>query len=168
MSTLGERIKYVRDGILKINQSAFAEMLGFSRVATISDYEKNKRNPDITTLCKMADIGVISVEWLLTGKGSISGPASSGHAKSTGSNIESGKSLYCEECATIEVYGMDGAGSPKEFPKGEPVGSICIPQKDAAKGIVALRVEGDGMTPTIIAGATAGIDTNAGHLLTGT
>ena len=56
MSTLGERIKYVRDGILKVNQSAFAEMLGFSRVATISDYEKNKRNPDVATLCRMADI----------------------------------------------------------------------------------------------------------------
>ena len=45
MSTLGERIKYVRDGILKVNQSAFAEMLGFSRVATISDYEKIRETP---------------------------------------------------------------------------------------------------------------------------
>ena len=90
MSTLGERIKYVRDGILKVNQSAFAEMLGFSRVATISDYEKNKRNPDITTLCKMADIGVISVEWLLTGKGSISTTASPTRLISTKSKISCG------------------------------------------------------------------------------
>ncbi len=170
MSTLGERIKYVRDGILKVNQSAFAEMLGFSRVATISDYEKNKRNPDVATLCRMADISVISVEWLLTGKGSISTSASPKHIQSAppqADGMENGKPLYCEECATIEIYGMDGAGSPKEFPKGEPVGSICIPQKDAAKGIVALRVEGDGMTPTIIAGATAGIDTNDRHLISG-
>ncbi|MFZ3071796.1 MAG: XRE family transcriptional regulator [Thermodesulfobacteriota bacterium] len=167
MSTLGERIKYVRDGILKVNQSAFAEMLGFSRVATISDYEKNKRNPDISTLCKMADIGVISVEWLLTGKGSVSVPASPKHAKSAGSDMESGKPLYCEECATIEVYGINNSGSPKEFPKGEPVGSICVSKKDMAKGIVALKVEGDGMTPTIIAGATAGIDTTDRHLISG-
>ncbi|MEK7313091.1 MAG: S24 family peptidase, partial [Deltaproteobacteria bacterium] len=142
----------------------------FSRVATISDYEKNKRNPDVATLCRMADISVISVEWLLTGKGSISTSASPKHIQSAppqADGMENGKPLYCEECATIEIYGMDGAGSPKEFPKGEPVGSICIPQKDAAKGIVALRVEGDGMTPTIIAGATAGIDTNDRHLISG-
>ena len=69
MSTLGERIRHVREKILKVNQAEFARDLGFSRVATISDYEKDKRSPDVAVLRKIASIGSVTLEWLLTGRG---------------------------------------------------------------------------------------------------
>ncbi|MBI5560111.1 MAG: helix-turn-helix transcriptional regulator [Deltaproteobacteria bacterium] len=164
MLTLGERIKHIRDSILKINQASFADMLGFSRIATISDYEKNKRNPDISTLCKIADLSSVSVDWLLTGRGEI---FSSDAARSMPPLKETGGPLYFEEHTTVEVYSMAGSGRPAEFPKGEPVGVISIPKRDSMEGIVAVRVEGEGMSPNILDGATVGINTKDRHLISG-
>ncbi|MBI5810620.1 MAG: helix-turn-helix transcriptional regulator [Deltaproteobacteria bacterium] len=71
MLTLGDRIRHIRSKILRFNQAVFADNLGFSRIATISDYEKNKRNPDIIALRKMASLANVTIEWLLTGNGPI-------------------------------------------------------------------------------------------------
>ena len=165
MSTLGERIKLIRDELLKINQSSFADRLGFSRVATISDYEKNKRNPDISTLCKIADMGSVSLDWLLTG----TGPIEAGIAAKTdtGSTSEAEWTLYCEEYTTIETYDIKDSGAPSEFPKGRPVGAISIPKKDFRDGIVAIRVEGESMCPNIVDNATVGINTKERGLISG-
>ncbi|MBI5598922.1 MAG: helix-turn-helix transcriptional regulator [Deltaproteobacteria bacterium] len=163
MLTLGDRIKYIRDDILKINQSAFADMLGFSRIATISDYEKNKRNPDISTLCKIANLSSISLDWLLTGKEPI---FISGAEKSPGAN-DIGKPIYFEEYMTVEVYPMASSGRPREFPKGEAIGAVSVPKRDFKAGVVAIRVEGESMSPTILDGAIVGIDTTDRHLLSG-
>lgn len=166
MSTLGERIKLIRDELLKINQSSFADSLGFSRVATISDYEKNKRSPDISTLCKIADMGSVSLDWLMTGKGPIETVEDGGQSAKTNAN-ETEWALYCEEYTTIEVYDIKDSGAPDEFPKGRPVGSISIPKKDFREGTIALRVEGDSMNPNIVDGATVGINTKEQSLISG-
>ncbi|VAW38449.1 hypothetical protein MNBD_DELTA02-370 [hydrothermal vent metagenome] len=165
MSTLGERIKLIRDELLKINQSSFADRLGFSRVATISDYEKNKRNPDISTLCKIADMGSVSLDWLLTGKGPIE---ESGAGKARTADVREAEwSLYCEEYITIETYDIKDSGAPGEFPKGRPVGAISIPKKDFKSGIVAIKIEGESMSPNIVDGATIGINTKECGLISG-
>ncbi len=163
MSTLGERIKHIRDELLHINQAAFANKLGFSRVATISDYEKNKRSPDIQTLCKIASLGSVSLDWLLTGKGPMF-VYSAKELKSTGENAHP---VYCEEYVTVEVYGMAGSRGPKEFPKGEPIDAVSIPKRDYKDGMVVIRVEGDSMEPSILDGATVGVDTRDRHLISG-
>lgn len=164
MQTLGERIKHVRGSILKINQAAFADILGFSRVATISDYEKNKRNPDISTLCKIADASSVSLDWLLTGKGEMS---SSDIARTGPPVKETGGTIYSEDYATVEVYSMVGSGRPKEFPRGEPIGTVSVPRRDLSGKIVALRVEGEGMSPNILDCSIVGIDTDDRHLVSG-
>jgi phage repressor protein C with HTH and peptisase S24 domain len=164
MSTLGDRIKLIRDELLKINQSSFADRLGFSRVATISDYEKNKRNPDISTLCKIADMGSVSLDWLLTGKGPIEEGKTA--AKITDAN-EAEWTLYCEEYITIEAYAIKDSGAPKEFPKGRPVGAISIPKKDFKDDTVAIITEGESMSPNIVDGATIGINTKECGLISG-
>ena len=167
MSTLGERIKLIRDELLKINQSSFADKLGFSRVATISDYEKNKRNPDISTLCKIADMGTVSLDWLLTGKGPIEeGDNTTGKTRTTDAG-ESEWNLYCEEYTTIETYDIKDSGGPGDFPKGHPVDAISVPKKDYKEGTVAIKIEGDSMTPNLVDGAIIGIDTKECGLISG-
>lgn len=158
MSTLGERIKYIRGDILKLNQSAFADMLGFSRGATISDYEKNKRSPDISTLCKIADVGIISIDWLLTGNG----PATHQGAdrETICSKASKEQHRYRSDYISLDVYDKSAGESLKDFPAGDPVDTIYIPQRDSSPGMIAIRIEGDSMSPTIIDNATVCIDTD--------
>ena len=163
MLTLGERIRYVRDTILKVNQATFADRLGFSRVATISDYEKDKRIPDIATLRKIATLGSVTLEWLLTGKGPIFIYETYGPEESKDSSI----GLYSEDFVEVKVYDMATAGDPKTFPSGEPIDVIMVPRSDYRRGPVAIRVEGDGMSPTILNGAVVGINRKDRRLISG-
>ena len=161
MSTLGERIKYIRGDILKLNQSAFADMLGFSRGATISDYEKNKRSPDISTLCKIADIGIISIDWLLTGNGPATHQGADGETIcSKTSKEQTNIHRYKGDYISLDVYDKSAGESLKDFPAGDPVDTIYIPQRDSCPGMIAIRIEGDSMSPTIVDNATVCIDTD--------
>ncbi|MFQ5737159.1 MAG: XRE family transcriptional regulator [Thermodesulfobacteriota bacterium] len=160
MLTLGERIRYIRDNILHLNQADFAKKLGFSRVATISDYEKNKRSPDITSLRNIAASGGVTLEWLLSGKGptAIYDVQSSNEAK--GAKGESGEAC-ADDFVEVKVY-------DKAFPGGsEPIDSILIPRKDSEAGHIAFRVSGDGMSPTILDGATVGVNRKDRRLVSG-
>lgn len=155
-TTLGERIRHVRESVLNLNQCEFAHDLGFSRIATISDYEKNKRNPDITVLRKIASIGHVTLEWLLTGEGKISiydipKPAHE-------SLKDSGVSLYSPDFTEVKVYDIAAVEGPGKFPGAEPESSFLVPRRDYERGSLALRVRGGGMSPTISDGAIVGID----------
>ena len=158
MSTLGERIKYIRGDILKLNQSAFADMLGFSRGATISDYEKNKRSPDISTLCKIADLGIISIDWLLTGSGPATHKNNTACTRTTGEQTQIHR--YTGDHISLDVYDKSSGQALEDFPTGDPVDTIYIPQKDSCPGMIGIRIEGDSMAPTIIDNATVCIDTD--------
>jgi transcriptional regulator with XRE-family HTH domain len=68
MTTLGDRIQYIRKDRLGLTQDDMAERLGVSAGNTISNYEKNIRQPDIDALIKIAELGKVSLDWLLTGK----------------------------------------------------------------------------------------------------
>lgn len=163
MSSLGERIRYVREEILKLNQANFANKLGFSRVATISDYEKDKRSPDITILRKIANIGSVTLEWMLTGSGKISVYEPASPAVS----YEGGSSVYSRNFVEVNVYDISSAGDPKNFPGAEPVDRAFIPKADYEKGPVAIRVKGDAMSPNILDGATVGVDIRDRRLVSG-
>lgn len=159
MSTLGERIKYIRGDILRLNQSAFADMLGFSRGATISDYEKNKRSPDISTLCKIADIGVISIDWLLTGNGTVNNTASRSDDYCTRTTKEQDHiHRYAGDYISLDVYDKNAGECFKDFPAGDPIDNIYIPRRDSCHKMVAIRIEGDSMAPTILDGAIVCVD----------
>ena len=158
MYTLGERIRHVRDNILRLNQSDFANKLGFSRVATISDYETNKRLPDITTLRKIASSGGVSLEWLLTGNGPVSVNGVHNPAKARKISSPAGGGDFVE----VKVYGG------KDYREGAvPIGAILIPKKDFEAAPFAVRIEGHAMSPTILDGATVGVDRTDRRLVSG-
>ena len=163
MLTLGERIRYVREEILRLNQADFADKLGFSRVATISDYEKDKRSPDIAVLRKIASIGSVTLEWMLTGSGKVSLYESDSPAVL----YEGGESVYANSFVEVRVYDISSAGDPKNFPGAEPVDRVFIPKADYEKGPVAVRVKGDAMSPNILHGATVGVDVRDKRLVSG-
>jgi len=143
MYTLGERIRHIRENILRLNQSCFANKLGFSRVATISDYETNKRLPDIITLRKIASVGGVSLEWLLTG---------ACHASINVAHGGMSPPACTVNFAEVKVYGRDcrhGAA---------PIDCLLIPKKDFESAPFAVRVEDNSMSPTILEGATIGVD----------
>ena len=163
MSSLGNRIKYIRDDILRVNQSNFAGKLGFSRIATISDYEKDKRSPDITALRKIATLGGITLDWLLTGEGPVTI-----HDRDTSTHVkEAGKTIYTGGVVTVEVYAMACEGGLKGFPSGDPIDAMTVPSSDCKEGTMAVRLSGDCMSPTILDGATVGIDTTDRNLISG-
>lgn len=157
MYTLGERIKHVRENILYLNQSEFANTLGFSRVATISDYETNKRLPDITSLRKIASAGKVSLEWLLTGIGPISVSLAYTSAKAK----EEGALLCTDAYAEVDVYDKNYRD------RAHPVATILIPDKDFKSAPFAVRIEGQAMSPTILSGATIGVDRGSRRLVSG-
>lgn len=68
MNTLGERIQHIRKDLLGFTQDEMAERLGVSGGNTISNYEKNLREPEIKALIKIAELGNVSLDWLLKGK----------------------------------------------------------------------------------------------------
>lgn len=78
---LGGRIKQIRK-MLDLNQEDFAVKLGFETPVAISYYENNKRTPDVSTLVKIAKLGNVSLDWLLTGEGEMYANAPTSPSKS--------------------------------------------------------------------------------------
>lgn len=170
MSTLGNRIKYVRDNILKINQANFAEKLGFSRIATISDYEKNKRNPDVTTLRKIACLGTVSLDWLLVGDNVEDAPPPNtklSHYAKRSSSTKAAPPVFADKYVSIEVYGIGGIGTSKSFPSSEAIDSITIRRSDYSSDTVAVKIVGDSMSPALLDGTIVGIDTSDKQVVSG-
>lgn len=62
-----------------------------------------------------------------------------------------------EDLASIPVLGSAGAGDAVEFFKLAPERFIQVLKQYAAPGVVALRVEGDSMEPTIHKGSYVGV-----------
>lgn len=163
MSTLGERIRYVREEVLELNQANFAYKLGFSRVATISDYEKDKRSPDIAILRKIANIGGVTLEWMLTGSGRVSVYEPQGSAR-----VEEGRGpVFLGAYIEVKVYDISSARGPKDFPGNEPTGAAFVPKADYERGPIAVRIKGDSMRPNILDGATVGVDVRDRRLVSG-
>jgi phage repressor protein C with HTH and peptisase S24 domain len=163
MLTLGDRIRYLRTTILRKNQASFAIKIRFARVATISDYEKNKRKPDIETLKKIACLGNVTLEWLVTGKGPIS--ASEPAKAVTRSDTDSHG--HTEDFVELKVHDIDAAATPGSFMGITANGTILIPRKDWRPGCIAVRIKGESMSPCIMDGAVVGIDKNDRQLVSG-
>ncbi|HEY4707339.1 MAG TPA: XRE family transcriptional regulator [Thermodesulfobacteriota bacterium] len=161
-TTLGERIRQVREELLKLNQADFAKKIGFSRLATISDYETDKRSPDIAALRKIALLGNVTLDWLLTGQGT----ASLSEARAPFALSED-RPPYRRDFAEVKVYDPVTAGPPSVFPASEPIDAIMVPERDYEAGRIAIRVNGDGMRPGIVDGAVAGIDTGFKQIVSG-
>jgi transcriptional regulator with XRE-family HTH domain len=66
MSILAENIKKVREN-LNLNQTEFGKLVGLETNSAISNYENGKREPDIATLMRIAEIGNVTLDWLIRG-----------------------------------------------------------------------------------------------------
>ena len=69
MQTQGERIKEVRE-ILRLSRQEFADKIGSSE-PSIGKAERNKGNLGIEVYCNLINNLNISVDWILSGKGSM-------------------------------------------------------------------------------------------------
>lgn len=163
MPTLGNRIRHIRDEILRLNQASFANMLGFSRAATISDYEKNKRNPDIVTLRKIAKLGSVTLDWLLTGKP----PKSILEIVHDEHMEEYVKGTSCDDYCKVPVFDMNMLPGPDSIPGRLPIEMTLVPKKDVTDRMIWLRFSGESMEPTIADGAVLGVDRGEKRLLNG-
>lgn len=63
MSTLGERIKYIRK-TNQLNQVEFAKIIDVSQ-GTLSELEKDKYKPSIDTIISIFNNFPVNIEWLL-------------------------------------------------------------------------------------------------------
>lgn len=71
LPTLGDRIKYVREQILRLTQSDLAHKLGFKSKVTISNWEKNNGEPEVHILLTLVKLADVSLYWLLANEGAI-------------------------------------------------------------------------------------------------
>ena len=67
-STLGERLRTIRDVVLKEARGVTAEKLGVSLV-TLQNYENGTRDPSATFVVSFAELAGVSLNWLLLGQG---------------------------------------------------------------------------------------------------
>jgi transcriptional regulator with XRE-family HTH domain len=65
-NTLGGRIRRVREGE-GLTLVGLGELLGLGKSA-VSQYEHSVTNPSPETLVKIAEIGNVTIDWLITGK----------------------------------------------------------------------------------------------------
>ncbi|MEG6584819.1 helix-turn-helix domain-containing protein [Dendrosporobacter sp. 1207_IL3150] len=61
METLGDKIKQLRNDL---TQEELASLLKVDR-STLASWEVNRREPDIATLCRIASMFNVSVDWLV-------------------------------------------------------------------------------------------------------
>lgn len=61
MKTLGEKLKKLRNDL---TQEELAAQLQVDR-STLASWETNRREPDIATLCRIADLFNVSLDWLV-------------------------------------------------------------------------------------------------------
>ena len=67
-----ERYLYVRKR-LGLSQNQLAKRLGLKVGATVSAWERGEADPKMGTARRLAELGGVSVEWLLSGKGAVDG-----------------------------------------------------------------------------------------------
>lgn len=98
MNTLGSRIRLVRGAE---SQEAFASRAGISKGA-IGGYERDANSPSADVVLKICSSSNISVEWLMTGRGSMyPGEAQSEHPEQTQPS-EIASTTPCARCEKLE------------------------------------------------------------------
>lgn len=70
VTTIGERIRFLRQVIRKITQQELADATGISR-GNLSNYEKDRFKPASDAILAISNYFNVSTDWLLTGKESL-------------------------------------------------------------------------------------------------
>lgn len=123
---LGAKIKELRAKD-KISQQALADFLGV-RQSTVAMWEKNKNNPEYTTLVKLSEFFNVGIDYL------------------SGSKTKSSKK--------IPVLGYVRAGVPTEAVEDILGYEDVVLSESECENTFALRIKGDSMSPRMIDGDT--------------
>lgn len=122
---LGERLRLVRDSVLKEARSVTAEKLGVSLVS-IQNYENGTREPSATFVVNFAKMAGVSLEWLLLGEGQMLKQAASEVASVSGSDSSHGVCLDTlgnpvdlDEFVFIPRYNLKAAAGHGATTEGE-------------------------------------------------
>lgn len=121
-----------------------AELLGMTQSAFA---ERKRRNSiPYEELIRLCDDEGISCQWLLDGGA-----------------LEPGS----VEFSQIDVYTMAGAGGGRDLENYEPIDSIILPSSFDNPSLVAIKIRGESMEPTIYDGAIVGIDREDRQIING-
>lgn len=121
-----------------------AELLGMTQSAFA---ERKRRNSiPYEELIRLCDDEGISCQWLLDGGA-----------------LEPG----AMEFSKIDVYTMAGAGGGRDLENYEPIDSIILPLSFDVPSLVAIKIRGESMEPTIYDGAIVGIDREDRQIING-
>ena len=148
MGTIGERITAIRK-TLGLNQKEFADKLNI-RQATVSTYEVGRSEPDIETMLKIAKLGFVTLDWLLTGVESTFKPPLADTSQ-LASNVSQAKGHW------YPVIGKVRAGLAHVYEDEDVVGTLFIDYYKK-NSCFCLVVEGDSMEPVLKPGDLVLID----------
>jgi len=138
--SLGQRINALRTN-LGISQEEFARKIGVESRQVISNYEKDKSNPDPETLTKIAELGAVSLDWLITGKDRTYTPRT---LQPENAPNELDQKIF----KGVPVVGIFTGGDPALIYREDNILHYTYVPLDNVTNLFALRVEGDSMVHT--------------------
>jgi len=159
MDTLGDRIKFVRG---QETQEAFAAKIGVSK-GSLGGYERNENSPSSDAVLKICSGADISVEWLMTGRGSIRNDGKP-HKTLVEHWVEPPQGMPAADMVLIpmvEAVLSAGHGSLETSAESERRYAFrreFLSRKGNVSAMVLMRVDGDSMEPRICNGDVVLID----------
>ena len=125
---IGARIREAR-ARKGYSQTKLAQLLGIPP-QNVSDWERGVVTPSSKNLRKLAEVLEVSLDWLVTGKGSP-------------------EPVKGEPVAFVPVYATVPAGTPADQGDLGVIGYIPVPPEYQGRDLYGLQVNGDSMAPTI-------------------
>lgn len=162
MKTLGQRIEYIRSK-LGLDQQEFATAIGVKTSAAVSNWEKDKREPDFENIRKIAELGGRSIEWLMIGKEDINARDIPSLVSKKMSSEDMRQNFYKFmskfDLNPFPIVSKLSAGSLKEYYDLTDIeDTVILPYPN--KNCIVMKVEGDSMKPKIDDGDLVLLDLN--------
>ncbi len=125
---IGARIREAR-ARRGLSQTKLAQLLGIPP-QNVSDWERGVVTPSSKNLKKLAEVLEVSLDWLITGKGSP-------------------EPVEGEPVAFVPVYATVPGGPPNDQGDIGIIGYIPVPPEYLNRDVYGLQVNGDSMSPLI-------------------
>ncbi len=150
---IGKRIKIERKN-RKITQKELAEIVGINNEGTLGTYESGRNRVPIDVLIKITNYFKIPLTKFLNFQTQDQTDIDL-IPYSNGNNDELSESA---DIVKVNVYSIVGAGNFVSFSSYEPIGVIPLLKEFYKKNMVAVKVKGESMEPTIKENGYVGID----------
>ena len=138
--SLGARIKTIRKN-LDDSQVAFANRLGYANSQNVSLWESDKSIPPADILAQIAELGAVSLDWLITGKDRTYTPRT---LQPENAPNELDQKIF----KGVPVVGIFTGGDPALIYREDNILHYTYVPLDNVTNLFALRVEGDSMVHT--------------------